>query len=81
MLRQKLTSRKFWMAIAGAVLVVLNEGLDLGIPEDTYWGIVALVLGYIFGEAVVDVARAKQSISSTTANTTTYSSINHIGRV
>ena len=59
MLKQKLTSRKFWMAIAGALIVVFNEGLDLGIPEDTYWGLVALVLGYVFGEAVVDVARAK----------------------
>jgi hypothetical protein len=77
MLRQKLTSRKFWAAICGALIVILNEGLGLGIPEDTYWAIVGLISSYIFGEAIVDVARAKQSTSSTA----TYSSINHIGRV
>lgn len=64
MLKQKLASRKFWMAIAGALIVVLNEGLGLGIPEETYWGIVALVLGYIFGEAAVDVARVKNTSQS-----------------
>jgi len=61
MFKQKLTSRKFWMAIAGALIIVLNEGLGLGIPEETYWSIVALVLGYVFGEAAVDIARAKKS--------------------
>lgn len=61
MLKQKLASRKFWMAVAGTLIVVLNEGLGLGIPEETYWGIVALVLGYVFGEAAVDIARAKKS--------------------
>jgi len=49
------------MAIAGALIIVLNEGLGLGIPEETYWSIVALVLGYVFGEAAVDIARAKKS--------------------
>lgn len=61
MWKQKLTSRKFWFSIAGALLIVLNEGLQLGIPEETYWGIVALVLGYVFGEAAVDIARVKKS--------------------
>lgn len=62
MWKQKFMSRKFWVAVAGAVLIVANEGLDLGIPKDTYWQIVTLVLGYIFGESVVDVARAKKDI-------------------
>jgi uncharacterized membrane protein len=59
MLKQKISSRKFWVAVAGAVLIIANEGFGLGIPEDAYWQIVALVLGYVFGEAAVDIARAK----------------------
>ncbi|GEA17475.1 hypothetical protein [Moorella sp. E306M] len=59
MLKQKLTSRKFWAAVATAVFIVLSEGLGLNIDKDLYWKLVALALGYTFGEAVVDVARAK----------------------
>ena len=58
MLKQKLTSRKFWMAVASALLVVLNDGLSLGIDADTVLKFVALVLGYVLGEAAVDTARA-----------------------
>lgn len=59
LLKQKLSSRKFWAAVAGALLILANEGFNLGIPEDAYWKIVTLLLGYIFGEAAVDIARAK----------------------
>ena len=53
----KLRSRKFWMAVAAAVLVILNDGLGLGIDEETVLAFVGLVLGYIFGEAYVDAKR------------------------
>ena len=59
MLKLKLTSRKFWVAVASAVLIILCEGLEFAIDKDLYWKIVALALGYIFGEAAVDIARAK----------------------
>lgn len=59
MLRQKLTSRKFWVAVATAIFIVLSEGLGLNVDQDLYWKIVTLALGYIFGEAAVDIARAK----------------------
>lgn len=59
MLKQKLTSRKFWVAVASAVFIILSEGLGLNVDKELYWKIVALALGYIFGETVVDVARAK----------------------
>lgn len=61
MLKQKLTSRKFWVAVAGALLILANEGFNLGIPGDAYWKIVTLLLGYIFGEAAVDIAHAKSA--------------------
>jgi len=56
--KQKLTSRKFWVAVASAAFVILSEGLGLNVDSELYWKIVALALGYIFGEAAVDIARA-----------------------
>lgn len=60
MLKQKFTSRKFWVAVASAAFIILSEGLELNIDADLYWKLIALALGYIFGEAAVDIARAKQ---------------------
>lgn len=57
--KQKLSSRKFWVAVASAAFIILSEGLGLDVDQDLYWKLVALALGYIFGEAAVDVARAK----------------------
>jgi hypothetical protein len=58
-LKQKLTSRKFWVAVASAAFIMLSEGLGFDIDQELYWKLVALALGYIFGEAAVDIARAK----------------------
>jgi len=57
--KRKLTSRKFWVAVASAAFIILSEGLGLDVDQDLYWKLVALALGYIIGEAAVDVARAK----------------------
>lgn len=66
MLRQKLMSRKFWVAVATAFFIVLTEGLGYNVDKNLYWQIVTLAVGYIFGEAAVDIAKTK--------NTTTYTS-------
>ena len=57
--KRKLTSRKFWVAVASAVFIILSEGLGLNVDQELYWKLIALTLGYIFGEAAVDVARVK----------------------
>ena len=57
--KQKLTSRKFWVAVASAAFIILSEGLGFDVDPDLYWKLVALALGYIFGETAVDIARAK----------------------
>ncbi|WP_213997201.1 MULTISPECIES: hypothetical protein [Tepidanaerobacter] len=57
--KQKLTSRKFWVAVATAIFIILSEGLGLNVDSDLYWKLVTVALGYIFGEAAVDIARAK----------------------
>ena len=51
---ERLKSRKFLMALATALLMVLNEGLDLGIPPDVYGWIVGVVIAWILGESYVD---------------------------
>jgi len=60
--KQKLTSRKFWVSVATALFIVLNEGLGFNIDSELYWKLVALALGYIFGEAAVDIARARANM-------------------
>ena len=50
----KFKSRKFWMAVVSGVLIVLNEGLDLGIDTETVIAFAAIIMGYIFAEAYVD---------------------------
>jgi hypothetical protein len=57
---KKLTSRKFWVAVASAAFIVLSEGLGFNVDSELYWKIVALALGYIFGEAAVDIAKTKK---------------------
>ena len=68
--KQKLTSRKFWVAVASAVFIILSEGLGFNIDSDLYWKIVAITLGYIFGESAVDIANATNT-QATTKQTTT----------
>jgi hypothetical protein len=58
--KQKLTSRKFWVAVASAAFIILSEGLGFDVDQELYWKIVALALGYIFGEAAVDIVRSKK---------------------
>ena len=57
--KQKLMSRKFWVAAASAVFIILSEGLGFNVDSELYWKLVTLALGYIFGEAAVDIARTK----------------------
>ena len=51
---EKLRSRKFWMAVVSAVLIVLNDGLGWNIPTETVMSFVAVVLGYLLGQSYVD---------------------------
>lgn len=61
-LKQKLTSRKLWMALVG---VVVGLATAFGIEENDYAQVagvvtsVVSVISYIFGEAAVDAAAAK----------------------
>ncbi len=53
---EKLKSRKFLLAITGAIIVIANDGFGLGLDPDTITDFVKLIMSGIGGLAVVDVA-------------------------
>jgi len=55
----KLKSRKFILAAVGGLLVILNKGLDLNLPEDTILAFAGLLASYLIGQSIVDAAAAK----------------------
>ncbi len=46
--------KKWWMAVVGVAVPVLNHLLDLGIDPEAVIGVVLVVVGYIIGEAWTD---------------------------
>lgn len=50
----KFKSRKFWLALISAILVLLNDGLDMNIPSDAIMQFVGVVVAYILGQSYVD---------------------------
>ena len=60
-LRRKLTSRKFWLAIAGLVTSVM---MFRGSTQNETAQVAAIIMGagsivtYVFGESLIDSARA-----------------------
>lgn len=56
-MKSKFTSRKFILAVVSAILIILNDGLELGIDSETVIAFAGLVATYIVGESAVDVAR------------------------
>lgn len=53
----KFKSRKFWLAIVSAVLVVLNDGLDLGINREAIMTMAGIIISWILGESFIDGVR------------------------
>ena len=53
----KLKSRKFWIAVASAIFVILTEGLGIDISQEVYWSVVGIAAAYILGESFVDAIK------------------------
>lgn len=51
---RKFKSRKFWMAVITAIIVIANDGLGLNLPEESILTLAAVVIGYIVGESYID---------------------------
>jgi hypothetical protein len=47
-------SKKLFMALVTAGVVVANEGLGLGLPEEAIYTLAGVAASYIFGQAAVD---------------------------
>lgn len=67
-LKQKLTSRKLWTAVVG---VIVGLAAAFGLDENEYAQIAGIVtsavsvVGYIFGEAMVDAAKSGENSGET----------------
>lgn len=70
-LKNKFKSRKFILAVVGAALIIANDGLDLGIDQDTVLAFAGLLATWIVGESAVDARRVRkeQSNEKPTAST------------
>jgi uncharacterized membrane protein len=55
----KFKSRKFWMAVVAAAMIIANEGLGWDLPADTIMSFAAVVVAWIFAEAAVDAKAVK----------------------
>lgn len=55
-MKSKLLSRKFILALATGVLVILNDGLNMGLKTDTIMYVVGIVATWIVGESAVDIS-------------------------
>lgn len=73
-MKSKFTSRKFILAVVSAILIILNDGLELGIDSQTVLAFAGLVATYIVGESAVDVARKP---AGGTTNAQSYSDTEH----
>jgi uncharacterized membrane protein len=63
-MKNKLKSRKFCVAILGAVLVIANETFDLGLSAESQATIVVILVSFILGESAVDAKRAGKEKSN-----------------
>lgn len=68
-MKSKLLSRKFLMALISAALVIANDGLNLGLDQNTIIAFGSIVVGWIIGETAVDVAKTKPEVSPYDAKT------------
>lgn len=59
-MKQKLLSRKFLLALATGILIIANDGLDMGLDTETIMYVVGIVGIWIFGEAAVDISGKKK---------------------
>ncbi|MBP3951119.1 hypothetical protein [Bacillus suaedae] len=53
-MKNKFLSRKFLLAVVTGLLVVVNQGLGLNLPEESILTVAGVAVTYIVGESVVD---------------------------
>lgn len=58
-LMERLKSRKLWIAVVSAILLVLKEGLDIPVDSETVLAFAGIVITVILGLAHVDAKKAQ----------------------
>jgi len=53
----KLRSRKLWVAIGGALALILVDGLGLELDKDTIIAVVGIIAAYVVGQSYVDAKK------------------------
>lgn len=58
-MKNKLKSRKLWVAVGGVITVMLTEWLDLSpeTSESITKALVTIIVAYLGGQSIVDVAK------------------------
>lgn len=54
------SSKKFWMAIAGIVAMIVSH--FLGIGEEQVMGILSLIITYILGQGLADFGKEAKKV-------------------
>jgi hypothetical protein len=57
----KFKSRKFWMTVVTALLIIANEGFELNLPSEAIMTVAGIVVTYILGESFVDGKKVQKS--------------------
>lgn len=52
----RLKSRKFLMAVANLIFIIVNEVLERPVDPGAYWAITGGIIAYILGEAYTDAS-------------------------
>ena len=61
---EKLKSRKLWIAIGGALSVLLTELFGIDIAPEAIGGLVLIVGSYIFGQGWVDKKQVEAEVQA-----------------
>jgi hypothetical protein len=69
-MKSKLLSRKFLMAVISAALVIANDGLNLGIDQNTVIAFGSIVVAWILGETAIDATRKTPEVANDSKFTT-----------
>lgn len=54
-----LHTRRFWLAVVSAVLLVLTQGMGLKIDTTTVLAFAGMIISAIFGDAIAEAAHAR----------------------
>lgn len=54
---ERLKSRKFWMAVISALILVGNDGLGLNLPAESIMSVAGIVAAYVLGQGLADARK------------------------